>query len=423
VKDLDLDCAFEKMPESFHACMESALLKCKEDVPMKRFTLRTALIAALILALLAGTAFAIATHYSVKDYYRNSSEAFQKNITLIDKNYESEYFSMYVTDAVFDGKSISIAMDIQPKEGTSPVYLYPRLTATCGGRELEVDIEGCRGDFFSGFWIPEKGDYLKGQYSVDACIYEDDADQDVQWALTFMVLKPNWELANDQTVLHGGESDSPHDEFMQRFKDAYAQHKILLYDGYSLVEYASILPAPEGMTLESYQSQRLGPQLAKSEAFTLIKTIECTWKAPVPASYTVINSGDKLELGDYTIVLGKITKSFMRVTWAFDAYMKNGAGDEARISFEPRVKGREALGSYFDGPADDNDPAHYTYGGDFTYSGDMPDSITFVPYTMEYREPTKEEAAVMVTPEPVDGKSVMPFKVYNEAGAFEVKLK
>jgi hypothetical protein len=177
------------------------------------------------------------------------------------------------------------------------------------------------------------------------------------------------------------------------------------------------------MTLESYQSQRLGPQLAKSEAFTLIKTIECTWKAPVPASYTVINSGDKLELGDYTIVLGKITKSFMRVTWAFDAYMKNGAGDEARISFEPRVKGREALGSYFDGPADDNDPAHYTYGGDFTYSGDMPDSITFVPYTMEYREPTKEEAAVMVTPEPVDGKSVMPFKVYNEAGAFEVKLK
>jgi hypothetical protein len=63
-------------------------------------------------------------------------------------------------------------------------------------------------------------------------------------------------------------------------------------------------------------------------------------------------------------------------------------------------------------------------GGDFYYSGDIPDSITFVPYTTVYREPSKEEAADMVTPEPTDGKTaLMPFRVYNEAGAFEVKLK
>lgn len=423
MKDLELDCAFEKVPESFHACMESALLKCKEEMPMKRFTLRTALIVVLILVLLAGTAFAIAAHYSVKDYNRNNSKEFEQSITLIDKNYENEYFSLYVTDAVFDGKSISIAMDIQPKEGAGPVYLYPRLTATCNGRELETDIEGCRGDFFSGFWVPEKEVDMNGQYGVDACIYDDEADGDVQWALSFMVLKPNWELAYDQTVLHGDENDPPQDGYVQRFKDAYAQKKILLYDGYSLVEFASIMPAPKGMTTEEYQLQRLGPQLAQSEAFTLMETIECTWNASVPASYTVTNSGDRLELDEYSIVMGKISASFMKVTWAFDAYMKNGTGSSGEIGFEPRVNGREALGSYSAGPADDNDPAHFAYGGDFTYSGDMPDSITFVPYTTEYREPTKEEAAGMVTPEPADGKSVMPFRVYNEAGAFDVKLK
>ena len=428
MKEFDLDRAFQPTTSSFHASMESALRKCKEDVPMKRFTLRTVLIAVLILVLLAGTAFAIVTHYSVKDYNRNSSEEFQKNITLIDKSYENEFFSLYVTDAVFDGSSISIAMDIKPKEGVEPVYLYPRITAACGGQELPVEIVGCRGEFFSGFWVPDKEMDFQGKYGVDACIYEGEADGDVQWALTFMVLKPNWELAYDMTILHGDESDPPMSEYMQRFRDAYAQKKILLAYGYALDEYSVILPAPEGMTLGQYQRQRLGPQLAQSEAFTLLETVECTWTASVPVSYTVKNTGDKLEFDGYTVVMGKVTTSFMKVTWAFDVYFKNGTGEVAGIEFEPRVGGRNALtlgggGYYGGGLSGDLDPAHFTYTGEIDYSGDMPDVLTFVPYTMEYREPTKEEAAVLVTPVPVDGKTIMPFNVYNEAGAFEVKLK
>ncbi len=428
MNEFDLDRAFEPTSGSFHKRMECALLKCKEDVPMKRFTLRTVLIAVLILMLLAGTALAIATHYSVKDYKRNSSEEYQKSITFIDKSYENEFFSLYVTDAVFDGSSISIAMDILPKEGAEPVYLYPMVTAACGGRDLPVDIEGCRGDFFSGFWVPDKEVELQGKYGVDACIYEEEADGDVQWALTFMVLKPNWELAYDQTVLHGDQSDPPMDEYMRRYRDAYAQQKILLADGYSLVEFSSILPAPEGMAIEEYQLQRLGPQLAQSEAFTLTETIECTWTASVPASYTVTNTGDRLEFDDYTIIMGKITTSFMKVTWAFDVYFKNGTGKEAGLEFEPRVGGSDAFtlgggGYYGDGPSDDKDPAHYTYAGEFGCPGGLPDDVTFVPFTTEYREPTKEEAAGMVTPEPVDGKTILPFRVYNEACAFEVKLK
>jgi len=91
------------------------------------------------------------------------------------------------------------------------------------------------------------------------------------------------------------------------------------------------------------------------------------------------------------------------------------------------VNGRNALcsnsGSNSDGISDDGDPAHNTYQGEFTYLGDMPASITFVPNTMEFREATKEEAAATVTPEPVDGKSLRAFMVYNEAGAFEVPLE
>ncbi len=428
MKEFDLDRAFSKTTGSFHKRMESALLLCKEDVPMKRFTLRTVLIAILILTLLAGTALAIATHYSVKDYNKNSSEEFQKSITLIGKSYENEFFSLYVTDAVFDGRSISIAMDIKPKEGAEPVYLYPQLTAACNGRELPVDIEGCRGDFFSGFWVPDKEVDLQGKYSVDACIYEDEADGDVQWALTFMVLKPNWELANDLTEFRGDQSDPPMDEYLRRFSDAYAQKKILLANGYSLVEYAVILPAPEGMSGEQYLNQRLGPQLAQSEAFTLTETIECTWTAPLPTSNQVINTGDRLEFDGYTIVMGKVTTSFMKVTWAFDVYFKNGTGEAAGIEFEARVGGKSAYalgggGYYSGGPSDDKDPVHFTYSGEFGCPGGLPDVLTFIPYTMEYREPTKEEAAARITPAPVDGKTIMPFKVYDEAAAFDVRLK
>ena len=67
MKAFDLDRAFEKTPGSFHQSMESALRTCKEDAPMKRFTLRTALIAVLILTLLAGTALAIVTRYTSAD--------------------------------------------------------------------------------------------------------------------------------------------------------------------------------------------------------------------------------------------------------------------------------------------------------------------------------------------------------------------
>jgi hypothetical protein len=304
---------------------------------------------------------------------------------------------------VFDGKSISIAMDIQPIEGAGPVYLYPRLTATCNGRELEIDIEGCRGDFFSGFWVPEKDGDLNGQYGVDACIYEGEADGDVQWKLSFMVLKPNWELAYDLTVLHGDKSDPPMGEYMQRFRDAYAQKKILLAYGYSLVEFASIMPAPKGMTIEEYQLQRLGPQLAQSDAFTLAETVECTWNASVPASYTVSNSGDKLEFDDYTIVMGRVTTSFMKVTWAFDAFFKNGTGEEAGIGFEPRVFGKYALSSgggyYSDDQLFDidmsNELFHMYAGYGFVGAKEVPVSKTSA--EVKYNQ-LREQLLSLVTP-------------------------
>ncbi len=429
MKAFDLDRAFEQTPGSFHQSMESALRTCKEDAPMKRFTLRTALIAALILTLLAGTAYAIVTRYSVKDYYTNKSEEYQKSITSIDKSYENEFFSLYVTDAVFDGKSIFIAMDITPIEGADPVYLYPRITATCEGKELPVDIEGCRGNFFSGFFVPDMEMDFQGKYGVDACIYEAEAEGDVNWQLSFMVLKPNWELAYDTTTLHGDENDPSQEEFAQLYRDAYAQKKILLEDGYGLNEFACILPTPDGMTDEEYQGLRgLGPQLALSEAFTLTETIECTWTAPLPASYKVTNTGDRLEFDDYTIVMGKVTTSFIKVNWAFDAYFKNKTGKEAGISFEARVGGMDVFtlgggGYYSSGPSDDGDPDHFTYIGEFGYSGDLPDSITVVPYTTAYRVPTQEDIATRNIPEGSEGKAIIPYHIYNEADAFEVKLK
>jgi len=430
LKAFDLDRAFEQTPGSFHQSMESALRTCKEDAPMKRFTLRTALIAVLILTLLAGTAFAIVTRYSVKDYYTNKSEEYQKSITSIDKSYENEFFSLYVTDAVFDGKSIFIAMDITPIEGADPVYLYPRLTATCGGRELPVDIEGCRGNFYSGFWVPEKEVDIQGKYGFDASIYEAEAEGDVQWKLTFMVLKPNWELAYDMTLIHGDESDPPMEEYTQRFRDAYAQKKILLEGGFGLNEFASILPTPKDMTDEEYQGLYglgLGPKLAKSEAFTLTETIECTWTASVPASFHVIQTGDRLEFDDYTIVMGKVTTSFLKVTWAFDVYFKNEKAINSNINFEPIVRDSNMLtfvgGSSSSGTSNDGDPAHFTYAGEFSYSGEMPDAVTFVPYILECKESTKPETAATVTPKPIEDMAKTWFPVYNDANAFEVKLK
>lgn len=77
----ELDRAYGPTPQLFTDRIDDTLYSLKEDAPVnaKRFTLRTALIAALILLLLCGIAYAIVAMQGQEWYYNNRFTAYQEH--------------------------------------------------------------------------------------------------------------------------------------------------------------------------------------------------------------------------------------------------------------------------------------------------------------------------------------------------------
>ena len=83
---------------------------------------------------------------------------------------------------------------------------------------------------------------------------------------------------------------------MALFADAYANRRILLADGYSLVAYAAILPPPEGVTQEEWCYVPLSDQLVQSGAFSRVDMLEI--------SFTTAETAIKQLSGTRTFSLG-----------------------------------------------------------------------------------------------------------------------
>lgn len=74
----ELDRAFSPTPQIFTDRVDDTLHALKEDVPMKRLTLRTAMIAAFIVLLLCGMAYAVIAMQGQEWYYQNRFTAYQE---------------------------------------------------------------------------------------------------------------------------------------------------------------------------------------------------------------------------------------------------------------------------------------------------------------------------------------------------------
>lgn len=391
MKQSDLKHIYSPVPQGFHDALHAAAQSVKEEQPMRR-TGTFILVCILILALACGTALAIAGYYSVRQYQAGGtpSATFEKNITALNQTFENVYITFTITDAVFDGDEIALAMDISPKNPDKPVYLYPKLTAICNERVLEVDVQGMRGDFLSGFLLPKQtdDDELEGHYAFSAGLYEDYADGDVTWTFTVQVLAANWLVRNEDTVLGGNETDESFKAYMQRFRDAYEKREILTTWGESLVEYAAMLPAPDGMTEDEFQMMRLDNQLAQSGAFTLVDTIVCVFDTALPEErWQNVGTGLVFPMDNYTVEFAGMDLSFMRAAYAFDLVFPTGTTLEEIAAMEGLhytlldQNGEELRHSYSSkNSLEREDGAHVLrYEGEAYFSQDIPTEVHFVP--------------------------------------------
>ncbi len=354
--------------------------------------------------LLAMTAIGVAaTRFGMLDFnWRQKENAeYVAHILTLDETYENEYVSIMVTDAVFDGVQLSIAMEMQPKPGTGDgVYVYPEMTATVNGQPLPVDIEGCRGDFYSGIWSPEKdrgmepfagtygADYvIRGDTEERGFVYEPQTDA-VEWTLSLDILRPLYEV---KQLEFGLTEELNYDEYMKLFTDAYGNHTILLPFEGSPVEYVYAVGAPEGMERLAWQRMALPEKMIAMGAFERLDRVEISFTTQ-NAELIEITDDEIYDLGEYVAKLEKLTVSFGRMDYEIHVRKKDEtvktAGQEAesgelQLDFVVLTQGCEAdprmEGAYPLNEDPMNPGPTIKFTGSYELYGEL-EAVTFVPY-------------------------------------------
>lgn len=271
---------FEEVPMPTHAAYIAAARYGKDGRPMKKKLRLTPVLVLLLIALLAATAYAVVSRFSVTDYAAQGkpTEAFLKRIVNIDQTYENPYMTLTANDVIYDGTTLSMAFDLTAKEENTHLYLHPRLTATVDGQTYLADVEGFgAGDFMSGFVYP----FLPGHdptvhglgFGFDATLLNEDCQliqptSDVEWTLTFRIYKPLYQVA--------------YWDGQQSFETAYQNGLILVTDDTSIAEWEDALPVPEGMTEAEWYDLPWWEHLPLSGAYELMDTVEIAFTTSAP---------------------------------------------------------------------------------------------------------------------------------------------
>lgn len=357
-----------------------------------------------IAMLLAMTAIGMAaTRFGMLEFNwrQKENKQYVEHILTLDETYENEYVAITVTDVVFDGVQMSMAMEMQPKSDCGDgVYVYPEMTATVNGELLEVDIEGCRGDFYSGIWAPEKDQGMfdfAGMYGAEYAvisnaldgrtIYDPQTDV-VEWTLSLDILRPLYPV---EQLEFGLTEEMEYEEYMRIFTDAYANQTILLPFEGSPVEYVYAVGAPEGMDRIEWQRMGLPNQMIAMGAFERVDRVEISFTT---ANTDVIRTnGEQIyDLGEYEAELVSLSVTFGRMDYEIHVRKKDEtaktAGQEAadgelQLDFvvltqgcraQPRMESSHPLGDNEVNP----DPVVRFVGSYELY--EEPDAVTFVPY-------------------------------------------
>lgn len=326
----------QPMPEETHRAFLRAA--CGKEVSIVKRKLSFGLVLALVLIFLTtAIAFALTGGFGILDY--NTSQKNNKeyigHILGIHESYENEYMDMSINEAIFDGVSLSLTMNINHHEGADPVYIIPRLMAEAAdGRSLEVDVEGYRGgSWHSGFFLPSRDPTVMddGRCGVDAVILTDSPDGEttlpdtqkdaVTWLVRFYILHPEYPIVASPNPREANPSDQEYldteQAWMESFAEAY-RNQIIQTDGYgSVVEYALSLPH-DGMDDDAWFMLPLEEQLLQSGAFALVDTVEVSFTTGERDVKTAqgdqsfdLGNGWQLEVQDVSVTFARCDVTFL----------------------------------------------------------------------------------------------------------------
>lgn len=320
-----LQSAYGTMPDATHAAFEHSLthhrVETRHPVRMSR-RMRTIVTLALMLMMLTAVGVAAAKLASVTDYLPPSglTPEYMSHLVALNEAYDGDLLTLSVNDLVFDGTTVEVAMNVQPKAGKQ-VFMDMEVTAECAGRAYTLEIEGCGGgDFMSGMFLPDgTGSWSDSPFGFDGVLWDDDMQSPpegapIAWTMTFELLQPVWGVeylpdAQYQALLSGGA-----DALEAYVQNNWRKHIITVTYG-SLVEYqyaAEAAMLADGTITEPLSGSRT-EQLLSCGGFRRADTIIVQFTTDFADDYAHPELvGKRIDMGDYDLVIDNVNLSFMR---------------------------------------------------------------------------------------------------------------
>lgn len=312
--EIDLRDAIPDTPDMCRAAVLHAASTYREERTMWK-PLKMILAAALITALLCGTAFAIANYYSVRDYLANGqpSAAFEENVIPLEKSVTSSGLTVALGDAVFDGKRLAFTMDMSAAEDAELVYVFPRLQAFSGGEELAVDYRGTTVLGYDGGFVPHPDYPLDGigPQAADAELEEAKVTGEVTWRFTLCLYKPMGEVVAARDWDDQNESYGEWEDYLRGLAQ---EGKIGCLYGASIFDW---LHAVSGSDLDDTFTRRM----EETGLFELADAVVFEFTTAAPDNAMLI-SGTSFPYDGYTVTVDYLAQSFMQLDYALTIRFK-----------------------------------------------------------------------------------------------------
>lgn len=242
-----------------------------------------------ILLLLLLTVAACATFtFGVLDFRpeRADDPSYLDSIVSIDSLFKTNWMTVSVNEAAFDGSRLDFTMDIRHIDGADVVYVIPDIQANCGGMHLPVFIKAINFNWEEGFFLPEQQPLHKETEQAGiSFILEQAPDQGtIDWTLTFDILRPIYPLElNDKSLdAEDGEEEIPFDVYIQDYIDAYENKIILLSEYGSLVMYDGALSMGKAFGENPWYREGLAQRMIDCGAFERIATFTTHFLTDIP---------------------------------------------------------------------------------------------------------------------------------------------
>lgn len=396
--------------------LSQSLQKPSTRRTVRRFSARSLVLAALILALLCGAAVA-AISWSSREFlsYTDKSGQEHANDALISlaqpvgKTFEGSTLRIDMVDAIFDGRSLIMAWTMQNKQSEGDVYLLLEQSQTSSAGLFG---QGSRRGADEIFISP--GEVISSGMST---LFDSPVDADTfHVAFTYSVLAPKGDVVSIG-ALSGDEpdGDAAYEAYAKQINDLNAQGKLVLApDG--VIELGNNFPEnAEGMTRTEL--------LVAAGKMELLETVEVSFTIDRNADVKNLLPSDKpieQDNGDYILRVVKAELSANSATFELERVFQS---QEAAERFAPYYT--EKLGPYWGFAFEDETKSDWFFNGGgtnigvpearkdgtwvWTYEASLtqlqstPKSITIIPLrddteTGEFNIPYPQEAIVLQVP-------------------------